>query len=130
MRDDRSQRRAPIQSAERVLRILGGFTQHGQRASVAEIARMLDVHKSTASRLCATLVGAGFLERTGRSEHLSLGPEVVRLGRLAVRGRSLPDLAAPEMDALARTAGETVTLAVADGGETLTIAQSAGTHAV
>jgi len=130
MNGDPGPSRAPVQSAERALRILCGFTQPGQRASVAEIARRLGVHKSTASRLCATLVGAGFLERTGASEQLSLGPEVVRLGRLAVRGRSLPDVAAAEMDALARAAGETVTLAVADGGETLTIAQSAGTHAV
>ena len=121
---------ARIQSAERVLRILSGFAHAGQQASVAEIGRQLGVHKSTASRLCATLVAAGFLERAGKSEHLSLGPELVRLGRLAMRGRSLPDLAAPEMQALARGAGETVTLAVADAGETLTIAQTAGTHAV
>ena len=119
-----------IQSAERALRILRAFTEAGQQASVAEIGRQLGVHKSTASRLVATLVAAGFLERAGATDHVGLGPELVRLGRLAMSSRSLPDVAAPEMDALAAAVGETVTLSVADTGETLTIAQSAGTHAV
>jgi DNA-binding IclR family transcriptional regulator len=112
------------------LRILRDFTQPGQRASVAEIGRQLGVHKSTSSRLVATLVAGGFLERAGGAEHVGLGPELVRLGRLSLSSRSLPDLASPEMGALARESGETVTLSVADAGETLTIAQSAGTHAV
>jgi DNA-binding IclR family transcriptional regulator len=119
-----------IQSVERALRILRGFTQPGQQASVVELGRQLGVHKSTSSRLVATLVVGGFLERTTGSEHVCLGPELVRLGRLSLSSRSLPDVAAPEMAALAQVVGETVTLSVADAGETLTIAQSAGTHAI
>jgi DNA-binding IclR family transcriptional regulator len=118
-----------VQSVERALGILSGFTQPGQRSSVAEIGRRLGVHKSTSSRLVATLVAAGYLERTD-GERVGLGGEFVRLGRLALSSRSLADVAAPEMEALADAAGETVTLAVADGGETLTVAQRAGTYAV
>lgn len=119
-----------VRSADRALAILGAFSAPGQQKAVGEIGRELGVHKSTASRLVATLVAAGFLERSGVGERVTLGPELVRLGRLAVSSRALPDLAAPDMDALAASAGETVTLSVADDGRTLTIAQRAGSHAV
>lgn len=119
-----------IQSVERALRILRAFTEPAQRLTVAELARRLDVHKSTASRLAATLVAAGFLERGGESDPLVLGPELVRLGRLAVSGRSLPEIARPVMDELAAQLGETVTLSIPDGGQGLTIGQSEGTYAV
>jgi DNA-binding IclR family transcriptional regulator len=119
-----------IQSVERALRILHAFDAPGQRLTVAELARRLDVHKSTASRLAATLVAAGFLERGGDGDQLALGPELVRLGRLAVSGRSLPDVARPVMDELAAQLGETVTLSVPEGHEALTVAQSEGTFAV
>ncbi|MDO8186547.1 IclR family transcriptional regulator [Conexibacter sp. JD483] len=119
-----------IQSVERALRILRAFTEPGQRLTVAELARRLDVHKSTASRLAATLVSAGFLERGGENDPLVLGPQLVRLGRLAVSGRSLPEIARPVMDELAAQLGETVTLSVPDAGQALTIGQSEGTFAV
>ncbi|MDO8212048.1 IclR family transcriptional regulator [Conexibacter sp. CPCC 206217] len=118
-----------VQSVERALTVLRAFTEPGQRLSLAELAGRLDVHKSTASRLAMTLVSAGFLER-GDDERLTLGPELVRLGRLAVSGRSLPEIARPVMDELAAQTGEAVTLSVPDAGEALTIAQSEGTFAV
>lgn len=118
-----------LQSVERALWIVSAFTEPGQRAGVAEIARRLGVHKSTSSRLVATLVSAGFLERTG-DDRVGLGPELVRLGRLAVSSRSLEDVAGPELRTLAEATGETITLSVAEAGEAHTIAQHAGTHAV
>jgi DNA-binding IclR family transcriptional regulator len=119
-----------IQSVERALRMLRAFATPGQQLTVGALARHLGVHKSTASRLAATLVAAGFLERGGDDDQLALGPELLRLGRLAASGRSLPEAARPVMDELAAETGETVTLSVAEAHGALTIAQSEGSFAV
>jgi IclR family acetate operon transcriptional repressor len=119
MRDQSS-----IHSVTRALKVLTAFDDEGDELAVAEIASLLGVHKSTASRLAATLVGHGFLERTLVTDRLRLGPEVARLGLLAVRGRTLVDAARPVMDRLAEEAGETVVLSVPKGGHALDVAQS------
>ena len=46
---------ATYQSAERVLALLKSFDEAQTELGVAEIARTLGVHKSTASRLAAAL---------------------------------------------------------------------------
>lgn len=119
-----------IQSVERALRILVAFGAPEQQLTVGELSRMLDVHKSTASRLVATLVSTGFLERGLGDAQLRLGPELARLGRLADDGRGLADAARPIMDELAAETGETVTLSVADCHEAVTIAQSEASFAI
>ena len=72
---------ATYQSAERVLALLKSFDDTRTELAVAEIARTLGVHKSTASRLAAALERAGFLARAG--PRYRLGVEVIRLGSLA-----------------------------------------------
>jgi DNA-binding IclR family transcriptional regulator len=75
--------RNTVQSVERALQVLSAFELDGQELGVSEIAGLLDVHKSTASRLAATLAASGFLERAPASESFRLGPEVARLAALA-----------------------------------------------
>lgn len=118
-----------VQTADRALRVLLAFEREGERLSVTELAAQLGIHKSTASRLAATLEARGFLERSER-DAFRLGPELARLGRLAVRGRDLVDLARPVMERLAAATGETVNLAIADGGEVVNVAQVDGRHIV
>lgn len=122
-----------IQSVDRALRILLAFGEEPTTAlTVAELARILDVHKSTASRLVGTLVEAGFLERGdgGGDAPLRLGAEIGRLGRIAARKRDLPGLAAPVLGEVAAATGETTTLAVIVGGDAVTVAERAGAHVV
>jgi DNA-binding IclR family transcriptional regulator len=113
-----------VHTVSRALRILAAFIDEGDELSVAQIASLLEVHKSTASRLAATLVTHGFLERTGDGERLRLGEEVARLGLLAVRNRSLIDVAQPVMDELARQTKETVVLSVPRGNRGLDVAEA------
>ena len=54
---------ATYQSAERVLTLLKSFDDGRTELGVADIARALSVHKSTASRLAAALERTGFLTR-------------------------------------------------------------------
>ena len=120
----------PPQSVQRALRILLSFDAEGQERSVGEIATLLKVHKSTASRLAATLRNAGLLERAPGDDGFRLGPELVRLGLLALAGRSLLEVARGPMDRLAATTGETVTLSVMDGSGLTTVAQVDSAHVV
>lgn len=118
-----------VQTVDRALSVLLAFEREGEQLGVTEIASRLGVHKSTASRLAATLEARGFLERSER-DAFRLGPELMRLARLAVHGRDLVDLARPAMDRLAAATGETVNLAVADRGEVVNVAQVDGRHIV
>lgn len=113
-----------IQTADRVLQILGAFGSNARELSIGSIAGTLGVHKSTASRLATTLVRRGFLEREKRV--LRLGPEVNRLGLLALSDRDLSAVSADAMHWLSSETGETVHLAVLEGSEALNIAQADG----
>ena len=118
------------QSVERALRILRFFDAQEQEVSVAEIASLLGVHKSTASRLTATLCRNALLERSHDSGRFRLGPEVARLGLLALAGRNLLDVARGAMNTLAARTEETVTLAILDGDLATTVAEVATPHVV
>jgi DNA-binding IclR family transcriptional regulator len=116
-----------LQTADRALRILLEFRAPGETLTVSELTARLGLHRSTTSRLVSTLEARGFLARVP-GEGIGLGPEAARLGRLALAGRDLAAIARPVLDELAARTGEAVTLAVAAGGQVLTVAESAGRH--
>jgi DNA-binding IclR family transcriptional regulator len=108
---------------ERALQILLAFEEDGGELRVTDLAEQLDVHKSTASRLAATLEAQGFLERADGAEAFRLGPRIVRLGMIAAGGRDIVAAARAAMEELAATTGETVVLSVAAGNEAVDVAQ-------
>jgi IclR family transcriptional regulator, acetate operon repressor len=112
---------ATYQSAERVLALLTSFDDSRPELGVTEMAALIGVHKSTASRLAAALERAGLLARSGR--RFRLGVEAIRLGALALRGFDLLTAMQPAMDRLAQETGETVNLAVPDGADVLNVAE-------
>jgi IclR family transcriptional regulator, acetate operon repressor len=118
-----------IQSVERAARILLSFGDLRPPMSINDIAGLLGVHKSTASRLVGTLVRLDLLAG-GDGGPIRLGPAVARLGRIATGGADLAELAGWPMADLAAQTGETVTLSVREGAYAVTIAQSGGTHRV
>jgi IclR family transcriptional regulator, acetate operon repressor len=119
---------ATYQSAERVLALLTSFDDARTELGVTEMAQCIGVHKSTASRLAAALERAGLLARYGR--RYRLGPQVIRLGMLALRSYDLVDALQPAMAALSRQTGETINLAVPDGDGILNVAEVPSTFIV
>jgi DNA-binding IclR family transcriptional regulator len=119
-----------LQSVDRAVRILLSFEKEGEEATVGALASLLGVHKSTASRLTATLRKHGLLERSPHGDGFRLGPELARLGMLAVGGRELADVARTSMAELAAATGETVTLGVLQGEDLVTVAQIDSRHVV
>jgi len=119
-----------VQTVDRALQLLQAFESSEQELGVTELAAALGVHKSTASRLAATLAARGFLERPPGSDSFRLGPELGRLGLLALAGRDLTELAGPTLARLAADTGETANLAVLEGDEAVNVAQADGRHIV
>jgi IclR family acetate operon transcriptional repressor len=117
---------ATFQSAERVLTLLASFEDGRPELSVTDIAEALRVHKSTASRLAATLERAGFLARSGK--RYRLGVEVIRLGTLALRSADIVATMQPAMEKLSQLTGETINLAVPAGADILNVAEVASTY--
>jgi DNA-binding IclR family transcriptional regulator len=121
---------ARLQTADRALQVLQQFRTHAEGLTVTDIATRLGLHRSTASRLLSTMEARGFLERDGVGNLLRLGPEVARIGRIALAGRELAAVATPVLTGLAAETGETVTLAVPMDGQVMTVAQADGSYFV
>jgi DNA-binding IclR family transcriptional regulator len=98
--------------------------------TVGEIARFLGVHKSSASRIAATLVASGFLRPALRSAGFQLGGKMFRLGSMAAVDNSLADVAHPIMRALVDDVGETCHVGVLEGREAVTVALIDGSYSV
>jgi DNA-binding IclR family transcriptional regulator len=117
---------ATYQSAERALALLASFEDGRPELGVTEIAGLLGVHKSTASRLAATLERTGFLARSGK--RYRLGVEIIRLGTLALRSTDIVTIMQPAMEKLSQRTGETINLAVPAGTDILNVAEVPSTY--
>lgn len=89
---------------------------------VSEMARKIGVHRSSASRLAATLHAMGFLSRAGEAGQYRLGPELIRLGRLASSDIDLVEQAVGPLRRAVEQTGETGHIGMLDGSEAVTIA--------
>ena len=120
-----------LQTVDRALRLLLLFEEVDQEYRVGEMAAMLGVEKSGASRLAATLANRGFLERVPGSEAFRIGPELGRLGMLNMgSSHNLIELARRPMENLATETAETVNLARLEDRKVVNIAQVDGAHLV
>ena len=114
------------QSVERALAVLAAFDDVRAELGVGELSRSLGLHKSTVSRLAATLERSRFLRR--HDDRYRLGTEVVRLGAVALASFDLVATMRPAMERISELCGETVNLAVADGDWVLNIAEVPSTY--
>lgn len=113
------------QTLGRGLRILTALRDVPDGLSVAELVRILDLHRAIVTRLLVTLEEERFVERT-ESRNYRLGPALVALGR-AVRS-DLRDLATTVLRPLAEKVGATVLLVVRDGEHAVVISVIEPSH--
>src|SRR3954466_12795073 len=119
-----------VRSVDRAAALLLALGDSHGEAGVTELARRLGLHKSTASRLLATLEKRGLVEQDEESGRYRLGLVVIRLANRAERTLDLRSIAMPELDRLARMTHETTGLGVLDGDQLLTVAQADGPNLV
>lgn len=110
-----------VVALRRGLAILDAFSAGQDGLGVNEIARMVDLHKSTVSRLCSTLEQAGYLARDHVTDKYRLGARIRQLTGASSRDIELRTAARDALYQLVDTSGETVTMVVRDGLDVTTI---------
>jgi IclR family acetate operon transcriptional repressor len=119
-----------VRSVDRAAALLLALGDSQAEAGVTELARRLGLHKSTASRLLATLEKRGLVEQDEETGKYRLGLAVIRLAERAERTLDLRGIAMPELERLARLTHETTGLGVLDGDMLLTVAQADGPNLI
>jgi DNA-binding IclR family transcriptional regulator len=104
------------------LQILDMFERDRPEIGIGEMADQLGLHRSTTSRLAATLATAGYLQPTGEPGRYRLSGRLAALGELATAEADVRRTALPYLQDLVQELGETGHLGVLEGTEAVTIA--------
>ena len=112
-----------IARAAEVLRALEG---NDQGLSLGQLARQLNLPKSTVQRIVAALDRENFVIAATPQAGVRLGPALVRIARSVRWG--LVDIARPCLEELAQRTGETVDLALLKGAEAVFMDHIEGSH--
>jgi DNA-binding IclR family transcriptional regulator len=110
----------PVASVARALALLEALRDSERGLGVNELARQIGVSPSTASRLLATLAGAGLVQRD-EGGPFRLGIGLVSLADRVLARLDLRALARPVLEALMERTGETATLSVPGEREAITV---------
>ena len=110
--------------------MLSLFTNARRPLSATEIAKELGLHKSSASRILATLSAARFVERDAESGRYSLGLGILSLASHVLARYQLPSAARRFLELLADRIGETITISTWNGQEAVNLDQIMGERSV
>jgi DNA-binding IclR family transcriptional regulator len=108
-----------VQVLDRSLAILNALASTREDASLARIAEMVGVHKSTVHRIVLTLERERIIERHPETGHYRLGLRLFELGSLAVARFDIRDRGRIHLEKLVYDTEETGHLCVMDQGEVL-----------
>jgi IclR family transcriptional regulator, acetate operon repressor len=109
-----------ILSVERAFRLIEQLADLDGGASLAEIARHLDVNKGIASKLLTTLESLGLVWRDDKAQRYDLTFLISNLGLRQMQKSRLLDQCAAALKNLAEESGELVRLAVVENSDRLT----------
>lgn len=112
-----------VKSVRRAIAILRCFSAEESELGVSELARRLDVHKSTISRLLSTLEEENLVNRNPETRRYRLGMGILGLASFVVLNADLRQAARPMLRQLANQAQDTVDLAIRDRNEVVNIEQ-------
>ena len=125
MVESRESRDGSVQSVDRAISILQVLARGGS-VRVSDIASNLDLHKSTVSRLLATLEARGLVAKNETRGSYSLSDGILQLAAGATRRRGGPVLDRQVCEELAEAVGETIVVTILDGDAVLSIDQVTG----
>lgn len=112
--------------AERCLSIIQLLAGQAGEMPLGEIAERLDLPKSGAHRLLATLVDLGWVEKDPQTSFYRLTMRLAILGQQFYVATGIPDLCQPLLDRLARESREFVRMAVVDSETLVWVAHAQG----
>ena len=121
---------AGTKAVTRALRIARTFTDAHPEWSLVALARELGLSKPTALRLLGALEREGMVVRNDATGAYRLGPAAIELGARAQRSNSLTGAARPELERLTRATGETSSIEILSGDETVILDEVRGGHLI
>ena len=116
------------QAVERAVAILELFDERTPDLSIADVVSALNVHRSTASRMMATLERHGLLEQTDVPGRYRLGLGLVTLAGLVLNRFPVRALARPRLRELRDQTNETAWLGMLDGHSVIYLDQASNRH--
>jgi DNA-binding IclR family transcriptional regulator len=116
-----------IRSVGKAMLVLRMLEDAGE-LGVTELSRRLCVHKSTVSRLLATLEHHGVVSRNAQTDKFGLGPALISLAGAALQRIDLRTSAREHLARLAQETRETVNLAILDGDQVVNIEKLPSAH--
>lgn len=105
-----------MRTVDRALAVFDCFTPEHRRLSLQDIARAVNLPKSTTFRLVQALEEQGYLARLENQQY-SLSFKFVRLAGLVESNLDIRQIVRPVLEKLARACGESVTLSTVMGLE-------------
>ncbi len=109
------------QTVKRITDILRCFTPENPELGVMEISHKTGLHKSTASRLLASLKEEGLVDRNPQNGEYRLGLGLVSLAGFVLEGLNLRDIARKHLQILADITQETINMSILNGNEAINI---------
>lgn len=110
----------------RAIAVLKAFGGARSAWGVTELANELSLNKTTVFRILHTLEQEGMLTRDPGRDVYHLGPELIVLGAHALRSVDLRIVAHSQLESLAERTGESATLEVLVGNDTLILDEVLG----
>lgn len=117
------ERSGQVQSLARALRLLGVVAKADDGLTLTEAANRAELPVSSAHRLLSTLQQERFVRFDQERTRWFVGVEAFVTGSGFLRSRDLTTVARPYMRHLMEESGETVSLAVEEGGQAVYLAQ-------
>jgi DNA-binding IclR family transcriptional regulator len=117
-----------IGSVQRALDILNLFDSQVEELGTTDIARSLDLHKSTVASLVYTLEANGYLTQNLKTRKYRLGFKLAELVSAMLNHFKVRQVAYPFLQELHQEFNETINLGVLDGGSVVYIERMQSTR--
>jgi DNA-binding IclR family transcriptional regulator len=124
----RPSRPAQVGSVRKAIEVLGSFTPQRHSWSLSDLARHLQIPKSTTHNLLRTLKDFDFVQQDEHAKVYRLGPRALEIGLTFARGSDLLAHARTELNRLAEQTGETVKFGVLSNNQVLIVAAVESLH--
>lgn len=114
----------------RGLSVLEAFTAEKPALTLNDLAKAIDLSRSSTYRLVYTLAELGFLQREGENKTYRLGSRVLRLGFAYLASQEVVEIARPHLAKLRDTTNCSAHLGILDGTDILYVARYADRKAL
>ncbi|MFE9201191.1 IclR family transcriptional regulator [Micromonospora sp. NPDC007230] len=118
----------PVKSADRTLEVLEALAASGHRRSLVDLARSLDIPKSSLHGILRTMMQRGWVEADETGTRFGLGVRALQVGAAYLETDDTVSLLAGVLDDLSQQFGETVHLGRLDGPNVVYMAKRESVH--